>query len=138
MVHGHDEAAKEAVARFIEKLDLKVTILHEQPNAGRTIIEKFEAHSSVNFAVILLTPDDVGAPREKSTDGQARARQNVIFELGYFTGNWSPKSLRSAQRQPGTSFGYKWGHLYSAGCWRSLAVGSCERDETSWSSSRFE
>ena len=74
VVHGHDEVAKEAVARFIEKLDLKVTILHEQPNAGRTIIEKFEAHSSVNFAVILLTPDDVGAPREKSTDGQARAR----------------------------------------------------------------
>jgi predicted nucleotide-binding protein len=84
VVHGHDEAANQEVARFLEKLKLETTILREQPDQGRTIIEKFEAYASeVAFAVVLLTPDDVAgaAPPHSS-----RARQNVIFELGYFVG----------------------------------------------------
>jgi Predicted nucleotide-binding protein containing TIR-like domain len=60
LVHGHDEGVRETVARFLEKLDLECVILHEQPNKGRTIIEKFEAYSDVSFAVVLLTPDDQG------------------------------------------------------------------------------
>ena len=35
---------------------------------------------------MLLTPDDVGATKHNSQDLKARARQNVIFELGYFVG----------------------------------------------------
>ena len=50
LVHGHDEAVKQSVARFLEKLNLEVIILHEQPNKGRTVIEKFEQHSDVGFA----------------------------------------------------------------------------------------
>ena len=84
IVHGHDEGAKQAVARFVEKLGLKAVILHEQPNAGRTIIEKFEDSSDVGFAVVLLTPDDVGYPSDNPKRSAPRARQNVIFELGYF------------------------------------------------------
>lgn len=86
IVHGHDEAAKESVARFIEKLELKPIILHEQPDKGRTIIEKFEEHSNVGFAIVLLTPDDVGAPIKQQEKLKSRARQNVIFELGFFVG----------------------------------------------------
>ena len=56
LVHGHDDEAKESVARFIEKLGGRAVVLHEQPNAGRTIIEKFEHHSNVAFAIVLLTP----------------------------------------------------------------------------------
>ncbi|MGQ3314402.1 TIR domain-containing protein, partial [Reyranella sp.] len=59
-------------------------ILHEQANQGRTIIEKIEAHGDVGFAVILLTPDDVGAV--KGGEPLPRARQNVLLELGYFVG----------------------------------------------------
>ena len=85
VVHGHDSAATESVARFLGKLDLNPIILHEQPNLGRTLIEKFEANSGVGFAVVLLTPDDIGGV---ATGGelQPRARQNVILELGYFIG----------------------------------------------------
>ena len=84
-VHGHDEAAKHAVARFIERLDLETIILDEQPSEGLTIIEKFEKYAgSADFAIVLITPDDVGAPIEKRNDLKLRARQNVIFELGYF------------------------------------------------------
>jgi hypothetical protein len=86
IVHGHDKTTKELVARFIEKLGLKPIILHEQPDKGRTIIEKFEDHSTVGFAIVLLTPDDVGAPIEQQDKLKPRARQNVIFELGFFIG----------------------------------------------------
>jgi len=62
VVHGHDGEVKESVARFLEKLGLDPIILHEQPNQGRTIIEKFEVSSAdIAFAVVLLTPDDVGS-----------------------------------------------------------------------------
>jgi predicted nucleotide-binding protein len=86
IVHGHDEAAKDSVARFLDKLGLDPVILHEQPNKGRTIIEKFEDHAGVAFAVILLTPDDVGAPAKSPKRLRSRARQNVILELGFFMG----------------------------------------------------
>lgn len=84
VVHGHEDGAREAVARFLEKLGFEAIILMEQANQGRTIIEKFEAHGDVGFAVVLLTPDDEGYAKGKPP--QPRARQNVIFELGYFVG----------------------------------------------------
>jgi hypothetical protein len=60
IVHGHDDGARETVARFLEKIGIEAVILHEQPNQGRTIIEKVEAHGDVRFAIVLLTPDDEG------------------------------------------------------------------------------
>jgi predicted nucleotide-binding protein len=86
VVHGHDESARETVARFLERLDLEPIILHEQASSGRTIIEKVERYSEVAFAVVLLTPDDVGASKGKEGTLNPRARQNVILELGYFLG----------------------------------------------------
>jgi predicted nucleotide-binding protein len=85
LVHGRDEAAKQTVARFLEKLDLNPVILHEQPDKGRAIINKFEDHSDVGFAVVLLSPDDEGR-LQGSADLKTRARQNVILELGFFIG----------------------------------------------------
>lgn len=87
IVHGRDDSAKTEVARFVEKLSLEAVILHEQANEGLTIIEKFERHAAtVGCAVVLLTPDDVAAPKATPEDLKARARQNVILELGYFCG----------------------------------------------------
>ena len=85
IVHGHDNEAKETVARFIENLDIEATILHERTNRGKTIPEKFEEHAGkVGFAIILLTPDDVGKSKNDTDELKPRARQNVILELGYF------------------------------------------------------
>jgi predicted nucleotide-binding protein len=84
IVHGHDEKLKAQVARFLEQLEFRPIILHEQPDQGQTIIEKFERHSDVSFAIVLLTPDDVGGAA--SSNLQKRARQNVIFEFGFFLG----------------------------------------------------
>lgn len=85
IVHGHDEAPRETVARFLEGLGLEVIILHEQTNRGMTIIEKLEAFSDVGFAVVLFTPDDMGRAADDAVD-RPRARQNVVLELGYFMG----------------------------------------------------
>lgn len=87
IVHGHDEALLHQTARFLEQLDLRPIFLKEQPGKSRTIIEKFEEYSDVvTFAVILLTPDDVGKAVKEDSEPKPRARQNVIFEFGYFLG----------------------------------------------------
>lgn len=87
VVHGHDHATLHYVVRVLERTTgLDVVVLHEQANAGKTILEKFEHHgAAAAFAVILLTGDDEG--RAKG-DGelQPRARQNVVLELGFFFG----------------------------------------------------
>ena len=87
IIHGRDDGTKQTVARFLESLDLEPVILHEQANQGRTIIEKFEEHAQVGFAVALLTPDDVGSLKDEATNLKPRARQNVIFEFGFFVGH---------------------------------------------------
>lgn len=87
IVHGHNEEMKQSVARTIEKLNLKAIILHEQPNRGRTIIQKFIDNSDVGFAIVLMSADDYGFKKtEEATNASLRARQNVILELGFFLG----------------------------------------------------
>jgi predicted nucleotide-binding protein len=87
IVHGHDGDTKLQVAEFIQKITgERPIILHEQPDSGLTVIEKFETHASeAGFVAVLLTADDVGGVKG-STDQRPRARQNVVFEFGYFIG----------------------------------------------------
>jgi predicted nucleotide-binding protein len=85
IVHGHDDGLKHEAARFVESFGLKATILHEKANEGNTLIEKFEKNSNVRFAIVLLTPDDLGGA-VGADKYSPRARQNVILELGYFFG----------------------------------------------------
>lgn len=86
VVHGHDSARKLEVAHFIGRVTgRRPTILHEQANRGRTIIEKLEDHAAeASLAVVLLTGNDVGGVDD--THLQQRARQNVVLELGLFFG----------------------------------------------------
>lgn len=116
LVHGHDEAAKEAVARFLELLQFEVIILHEKANKGKTVIEKFETHADVAFAVVLLTPDDV------MPDGSARARQNVVLELGYFIGRLTRERVCAFRKGnvdlPSDILGVVYTPMDDAGAWR--------------------
>ena len=92
IVHGHNDHIKIDVARTIEKLGLEPIILSEQPNQGQTVIEKFELHSEVGFAVVLLTADDLGRVKTSEED-KYRARQNVIIEMGYFIGKLGRRNV---------------------------------------------
>ena len=84
VVHGHGQY-KDEVARVLQRLDLDPVILQEQPSAGDTVIDKLERHSAVGYAVVIAAPDDVGS-KAGAAEPRTRARQNVIFELGYFVG----------------------------------------------------
>lgn len=85
VVHGHDELLKQQVARLLEQQGIEAVILSEQANAGKTIIEKIEKHSDVGAAILLFTPDDTGKANAEQ-EARPRARQNVIFEAGFFMG----------------------------------------------------
>lgn len=84
LVHGTDRAARAEVARFVENITRRpITILEERPNLGATLIEKYEREAAATtYAIALLTADDLGGRDRESLE--PRARQNVIFELGYF------------------------------------------------------
>lgn len=92
VVHGHDEIAKTGLEVFLHEIGLEPIVLHRQADVGLTVIEKFEKHSDVGYAFILLTPDEVAylASDETKADAERkkelRARPNVIFEFGYFIG----------------------------------------------------
>jgi predicted nucleotide-binding protein len=124
IVHGHDDTLKEQVARTLEKLGLEPIILHEQPNRGKTIIEKFEKHADVGFAVVLLTPDDVGGKKPSTGNPTLsdRARQNVIFELGYFArglGRDRVVALRKGETElPSDLHGVVYQDVDSGGAWK--------------------
>jgi predicted nucleotide-binding protein len=86
IVHGHDLQTRRALSDFFQGLGKEPVVLNEVPSGGRTVMEKFEHYGAdVQYAVILLTPDDIGGV-QSSAARQQRARQNVIFELGYFIG----------------------------------------------------
>lgn len=120
IVHGHDDAALQSVARFIERIGLEAIILSEQANQGKTIIEKIEANSNVGFAVVLLTPDDVGG--KTVADLHPRARQNVLLELGYFMcrlGRSNVCTLKKGNIDIPTDFaGIVWQNMDDGGSWK--------------------
>ncbi|MGY4879688.1 TIR domain-containing protein [Vreelandella aquamarina] len=122
IVHGHDEQAKESTARFIGKLGLNAVILHEQPNEGKTIIEKLEKHTDAAYAVILFTPDDVGSSSASSENFQPRARQNVLVEFGYMAAKLGRDRVCVLRKgnieMPSDFLGVLYIDIDSAGAWR--------------------
>jgi predicted nucleotide-binding protein len=123
LVHGRDDGAKSEVARFLSKIGLEEIILHERPNAGRHLLTKFQEESEgASFAVVLITPDDEGslsggAPRK-------RARQNVVFELGFFIGKFGighvAALVKGDVEKPSDFEGVGYITLDPGGAWKGL------------------
>ena len=80
--HGANQVVRAKVKDFIrDRCQLQPLVLEELPNVGSTVIEKLENYGrTADYAVLILTADDI------TKDGEARARQNVIQELGWFQG----------------------------------------------------
>ncbi len=96
IVHGHDEKSLLELKNFIQNSLgwQEPIVLREQPNTGRSIIEKFEDFAGrVDYVFVLLTPDDVAVP-PGTNDQKRRSRQNVIFELGFFYNLFGRRSGR--------------------------------------------
>ena len=83
--HGRNLGVVAMVSKFLADGGVQVIVLREKAGEGQTISQKFENYSKVNFAIVLITPDDVGRELEEAKP-RPRARQNVIFELGFFLG----------------------------------------------------
>ncbi|TQV82161.1 TIR domain-containing protein [Denitrobaculum tricleocarpae] len=126
VVHGHDDGAKETVARYLSDLKLTPIILHEQPNKGQTIVEKFTSNSDVEYAIILFTPDDMGYPAGKPDDARPRARQNVLLELGYFTATLGRQRVcilsKGDVEVPSDYAGVLYVKMDDAGAWRFIVA----------------
>lgn len=126
VVHGHNETIKQTVARTLENIGLFPVILAEQPDKGRTVIEKFENEGNdVGFAVVLLTADDKGR-KNKARTMQSRARQNVVFEMGYFMALLGRERvmllLQSGVEEPSDLKGVVYTPLDKDGVWKYRLV----------------
>ena len=92
VVHGHDSGLKTDLELFLKGVGLDPVVLHREPDQGATLLEKFEKHSDVGYAFVLLTPDEVAFTAnqlslpESERKLEKRARPNVIFEFGFFVG----------------------------------------------------
>ena len=81
LVHGRDEKWKQAVIDLLGQTGpYDVTILNERPKDRQALVEHFEGQAEEPcYAVVLLTADDVGAPRSiptrSPTSRLARAKQ---------------------------------------------------------------
>ena len=94
LVHGKDNEMKSAVTKILQKLDIDPINLHEKLNSEKELIEKISDYAHVSFAVVLLSPDNLTYPREKTLEeAKYRAGQNVIFELGYFLGRLGTQNV---------------------------------------------
>ena len=121
IVHGHDDLAKEQIARVVEKAGFEAIILHEKASVGKTIIEKIEEYSDVAFAVVLYTPCDIGYDRDTKEE-HYRARQNVVFEHGYLMGKLGRKNVcalvKGEIETPGDISGVVYVPMDNAGAWK--------------------
>lgn len=89
IIHGHDDGLKTEIQLLLIRAGVNNIVLHEQPDKGRTIIDKLVEESfDSNYAIALLSPDDI------LIDGSKRARQNVIFEIGFFLGRLGKERVR--------------------------------------------
>ncbi len=128
LVHGRDEKFKQAVAGLLERAGPhEVTILNERPTDRKMLVEQFEEHSAESrYAVVLLTADDVGAPRLDSDNEpyySPRARQGVVFEMGVLVAALTPRCMcvlyEDGVELPCDIDGIAYVRLDLAGTWQS-------------------
>jgi hypothetical protein len=122
IVHGRDDGAKNEVALFLRKIGLEDIILHQRPSRGRHLLTKFQEEAQgASFAVVLMTPDDEGGI--VGGEHQKRARQNVVFELGFFIGIFgTPRVaalIRPGVEKPSDFDGVCWIDFVAGGNWKN-------------------
>jgi predicted nucleotide-binding protein len=95
LAHGRNERWMTAVARLLEQAGThEVAILNERAGDRYPLSEQFSGRTpSSHYAVVLLTADDIGAPRVESEDEpyySPRPHQAVVFEMGFLVAALEP------------------------------------------------
>jgi predicted nucleotide-binding protein len=126
LIYGRDEAAKESLSKFIERLGLRALIFHEEAEGGASIVEKFGQFPNIDFAIFLFTTGDIAPPRDKTREGQVHVSQNIVFEFGYFVGKLGQKRVCVLYREgveiPLNYQGIVYIPIDSRGGWRLLVA----------------
>ncbi len=87
VVYGHDKSALTEADAMLRRWGLDPQILDKLPSHGNTIIEKLEHYQDgVEWAIVLLTPDDLGHRALDPSSAAPRPRQNVVLEMGMLLG----------------------------------------------------
>jgi len=121
IIHGRNDNIKDKVANFISRLGIEPIILNEQINRGQTLLEKLEEYSDISVAIIIFTNEDMGNSNDES-EYEKRAKQNFIFEAGYFLGNLGEKNMIVVAEQsvmlPSVLEGYDYYKMDSEDKWK--------------------
>jgi predicted nucleotide-binding protein len=103
VVHGRDTESRDQLELILRRLGLEPFVLQVTGGGGDTLIESLErmigktAQSA--FGIVLATPDDMGYLKEEGpADAKARARQNVIMEMGMLLASLTRKNCAILQR----------------------------------------
>ena len=98
LVHGTNETWKLAVAGLLERASPnEVAVLNEPSSDRGELVQQWDGPAvGLRYAVVLLTADDIGAPRLDSDDEpyySPRARQNVVFKMGFLVAALGPRCV---------------------------------------------
>ncbi len=103
VISGSDEEMKKAVTKALTKLWLTPIVLCEEPGHGKKIIEQSAEYADVNFAVVLLSPDEYAyAKTDEHSKRKLRPQQEVIFELGFVLGKLGKDNVMVLFRESDT------------------------------------
>lgn len=79
--HGRSEQWRQLQSYIEKDLEHNTLELAQEANLGRTILQKlYEESEKCSIAVIVMTGDDI------TENGEIRARENVMHEIGFFQG----------------------------------------------------
>ena len=92
VVHGRNKEALNEVELFLHQLKLEPLVLHKQPNKGRSIL--YQVPRGCRRCIVrggAMMPEDEGGLSGEPL--KKRARQNVVFELGFFIGKLGSENV---------------------------------------------
>ncbi|MFI4985644.1 MAG: TIR domain-containing protein [Solirubrobacterales bacterium] len=127
LIHGRDEKRMQAAVQLLETAGShEITVMHDGPNEGRTLVERFAGAAQSAYAIVLLTADDVGTPRldlDEEPYFSPRARQGVVFQLGFLVGALTPSRVcvlyEHGVELPSNLDGLAYVRFDLAGAWQS-------------------
>lgn len=87
VTYGHNEAMKDEVVTTLQKLEFPVMVREKTAAEGKTFTTNFLEFHDIGFAIVVLSGDDFGYPKDQEAhQAKLRPRQQIVFELGFLTG----------------------------------------------------
>lgn len=133
IVHGRDTTARMEVELLIRRAtSAEPVVLADQLNGGSvTLIEKLEEHlgrdGRAEFAVVIMSADDLGRLNAEGEDLKPRARQNVVLELGFAMAALGRRNVAILHEEgidlPSDINGVAYYPLDSTGAWKTRIAG---------------